>query len=226
MSWIGIIGKFLGNLVRRPNITIKNFGHDLRVNISSNPRIIKWILIAFVIIVVLLIFRSAPFIGTYKPKTNNVVINENNSGNVISVQKYTPENHVDMLINNAHIDVSRIPAGYFIALQRIKPVMDVMANQGLATVPWVRPDISVSNSFRAYMKQTNPKLYEKRIDCTHLYTDEQTNRVPIRCYSMEMVDEFDSFLVNKYITEKQWRYIYRLNKKVQPSNTYNIYMGD
>lgn len=208
MSFLGVIVKFFSNLVRRPNNTIKNSGRDVNVNntVINDPAIVKWVISAFVVVIIALMVFVIVFIICFSthqvdkqvPVKNNILTN---SIEKVSVHK------IDKIIEKAHIDLSRVPDGYFIALQRIGPVIDTVVDNGLGVVPWIRVDVSVGNSFDAYMKKKDPDTYTKRLDCTYLYDEEQTKRIPIKCYPMEWADEFDSFLVNEYMTKKQWRYI-------------------
>ena len=224
MSFFAAIVKFIGNLARRPNNTIKNSGRDVNVtnNTYNDTRITKWIIIGGVFIIVVLIFIClSGMLFVFLSGNKNSMINIGNNNNIQTTNNFygtaivaeqesknVPSmQQIDNIINKAQIDISRVPDGYFIVLQRIYPAANMLVKRQFDNMPRVRPDVSIGNSFDAYIKKKNPDMHAKRLDCTHLYKESQENRIPIKCYPIELMADFDNFLVQEYIPRKQNRYI-------------------
>lgn len=201
MSLLNILGK----LFRRNNI-IKIFGRDVHFN--STGVVYGCVIIALVGMLFLFLSgnkNSMIYIGNNNVQTTNNFyggnVADSQSGNVPSMQQ------IDDIINKAQIDISAVPDGYFIVLQRIFPAVNIFAQRQFDNMHRVRPDVSIGNSFDAYIKKKNPDMHAKRIDCTYLYKESQKNQIPIKCYPVQIMADFDNFLVREYIPKKQNKYI-------------------
>jgi len=150
-------------------------------------------------------------IGTININTNigNTIQTNNNylSNKIIHP---VSESEINKIVRHTHLDLSMVPSGYFIPLQRIEPLLIALIQNGLDDVIWMRPDVSVGNSFDAYIKKVKPEMHARRRDCTELYTAEQRVRVPVMCYPIELAPEFDNFLHMNYIEDKQENYLNKL----------------
>lgn len=149
-------------------------------------------------------------IGTININTNIGNTIQTNNNYFTGVVHPVSESEINKIVNQTYLDLSRVPSGYFIPLQRIEPLLITLIQNGLDDVVWMRPDVSVGNSFDAYIKKNNPGMHSKRRDCTNLYTAEQRLRIPVMCYPMELAPEFDTFLQKNYIEDKQQDYLNKL----------------
>ena len=209
MHLLNILGKFF----RRNNI-VKIFGRDVCFNSAG----IIYVGAIIIFVGMLLLFLSGNKNSIINIGNNNVQTTNNfYGGNVVdAVSETVPSmQQIDDIINKAQIDMSRVPDGYFIVLQRMYPAANIFAKRQFDNMHRARPDISVGNSFDAYIKKKNPDMHARRLDCTHLYKESQKNRIPIKCYPTEVMADFDNFLVNEYIPKKQNRYIYNVLNNVK-----------
>lgn len=150
-------------------------------------------------------------IGTININTNiGNTIKTNNNYYSNLVMRPASELEINKIVRHTYLDLSRVPSGYFIPLQRIEPLLITLIQNGLDDVIWMRPDVSVGNSFDAYIKKEKPHMHARRRDCTDLYTAEQRVRIPVMCYPIELVPEFDNFLQVNYVEGKQENYLNKL----------------
>ncbi|MDE6481624.1 MAG: hypothetical protein K2L25_02270 [Alphaproteobacteria bacterium] len=149
-------------------------------------------------------------ISTININTNIGNTIQTNNNYYAGPERPVPQSKIDNIIKQTGLDLSMVPSGYFIPLQRIEPLLIALIKNDLDDIIWMRPDVSVGNSFDAYIKKENPGMHTKRRDCTNLYTPSQRLRIPIMCYPMELAHEFDTFLQMYYIDAKQENYLNKL----------------
>lgn len=176
-----------------------------------------------VLILILVLSIVSVIVHQIWPDTPSPIINiETNIGNkhettnnyydsAILINPITPDK-IAQIISYANIDTARIPDGYFIAFQRMSPVIIALIQNNFDDIAGIRPDISVGNTFDAYIKKIKPETYGRRIECTHLYNSSQIKQIPIMCYPMELASEFDSFLHNIYLIEQFPFYLAHLQR--------------
>ncbi len=119
------------------------------------------------------------------------------------------------IARRSNIDLTRVPDGYFVAFERIDPLLSDIIDNKLGDVVGIRPDLSVSRRFNSEARKNYPELYAKRRQCRELYIDQESNRskkIPLTCYPDELAPVFDRFFRNVYQELYQQTYIENIKR--------------
>ncbi len=119
------------------------------------------------------------------------------------------------IARRSNIDLTRVPDGYFVAFERIDPLLSDIIDNKLGDVVGIRPDLSVSRRFNSEARKNYPELYAKRKPCKELYIDRESNRskkIPLTCYPDELAPVFDRFFRNVYQELYQQTYIENIKR--------------
>ena len=136
------------------------------------------------------------------------------TGKMLREIRHDPDMAIDVA-RRSNIDLTRVPDGYFVAFQRIDPLLQDIIDNNVGDLVGIRPDISVSNRFNRYANEYYSDIYEKRISCKQLYVnpdDGVAQRAPLTCYPIELAPVFDRFFRNVYTELYQKTYVESLKQ--------------
>lgn len=215
---VSIFSKLFG---RKNSPRTKISGKNIRYSEKNIHHGYSGLIICIIITIIILGFVAVVYMHTHNSTDANTERNcktceldPHLTNKMLREIRHDPNIAID-IARRSNIDLTRVPDGYFVAFQRIDPLLQDIIDNNVGDLVGIRPDISVSSRFIVDAKKYYSDIYEKRISCKQLYVnpdDGVAQRVPLTCYPIELAPAFDRFFRNVYTELYQKTYVESLKQ--------------
>ena len=220
---IKVFSKLIDLIKPKSNKTLVQRGNNNSVqatNIDNSRGISGKIMFLILVAIICGFIAMAYIISSNSPKDirgkscKTCQIDINLTPKMLTEIRHDPAMAAD-IARRSNIDLTRVPDGYFVAFERIDPLLSEIIDKKLGDIVGIRPDLSVSRRFNTEARKNYPELYAKRKPCRELYIDKESNRskkIPLTCYPKELEPVFDRFFRNVYQELYQQTYIENIKR--------------